>query len=65
LARCAAEDPTGYVRTVANLLPREALLAVSVDATMKVAQDAASAFALLAKLPKVELLELKKNDPAD
>jgi hypothetical protein len=61
LARCAAEDPTGYVRVVAGLLPKEALLAVSVDATLKVAQDAASAFALLAKLPKQELIELQAN----
>jgi hypothetical protein len=61
LARCAAEDPTGYVRVVANLLPKEALLAVSADVSVKVAQDAASAFALLAKLPKHELLELQAN----
>jgi hypothetical protein len=66
LARCAAEDPTGYCRMVSGLLPREALLAVSVDATLKVAQNAAEAFALLARLPKQELLELKKNaDPVD
>jgi hypothetical protein len=61
LVRCAREDPTGYVRVIAGLLPREALLAVSVDTTLRVAQDAASAFALLSKLPKQELLELKHN----
>jgi hypothetical protein len=61
LARCAAEDPTGYVRVVANLLPKEALLAVSVDTSLKVAVDAAQAFALLSKLDKPELLELQAN----
>jgi hypothetical protein len=39
-----------YVRTIAGLLPREAILAVSVDTTLHVAQ----AFALLSKLDKRE-----------
>jgi hypothetical protein len=66
LDACAKNDPTGFIRVVSGLLPKEALLAVSVDTTLRVAQDAASAFALLAKLPRTQLLELQKNvEPAD
>jgi hypothetical protein len=66
LRMVAATDPAAFIKVVASLVPKEAMLTtVSVDASLKVATDAAQAFALLRSLPRAELIELQKNDPAE
>jgi hypothetical protein len=65
LDACAQLEPAQYIRVVAGLLPKEAMLQVSVDTTLHVAQSAAQAFAVLRNLPKNELIELKARNAVD
>ena len=64
IQRVREEQPAAYLKLAIELLPRD--YDISIDIGMKVATDAAQAFALLSKLPKQELLELKANvEPTD
>jgi hypothetical protein len=67
LREVAASDPGRFCQLAVQVLPKNIDVDIGIDATMKVAQTAAEAFATLSRLPKVELIELKKNaaDQAD
>jgi hypothetical protein len=63
LREVAAADPGKFCQLAVQVLPKD--VKVDIDTTLHVAVGAAEAFAVLSKLDKRELLDLKANDEAD
>jgi hypothetical protein len=61
IEKVRTESPAIYLKIAADLLPKESVLDIDVDVTLRQAVDVATAFRVLAALPKTELIELRKN----
>jgi hypothetical protein len=65
LLACARDEPAKYIKVIADLLPREALIDIELDITVKTAQTALQAYRMLKGLPAAELKRLHHAENGD
>jgi Family of unknown function (DUF5681) len=65
LLACAKDYPDKFVKVIADLMPREAMLGVDIDISVSQVNDALSAYRLLKSLPPAELRQLHADHADD